>query len=546
MDHWINFHELMKDPSVTLLKAVTVDNIWSLQPLTNFLSVHFDDLLVHLMTDRMDSSRFDDYADFIARLNRKTNLEAFSETLSPRLRPADQAAFFESIGLMDQKRRRSLAYDLNTQGLSEFVTEPFFKDPSKLICELYGRLSLQETFGKRLYEIAAHIAWLYDLSIKELEENFVNNSLLDIEKKEVIETTSIFCETYEAAIQKEENINIQKALFILRAWERPVVTRWLLRFIYQPETVPCRSKAKAFTCLFALTDETEIVGDLEDLLELHRKVYFGSRLEYFKMTFNLQDLSKERASATVGNLLAKSSTLPPGIFRVLFEFCLDAQFSERCCLLEILNCLKQTRKRYLLRNITKMFHIFPQYALDAEFQAIYREIVSHPIDCFIAKHPDTLPIKPHHISVVRDLLDALAAEPFEVRAWRIGGVDVEWPELVRLLCDSGFVPLAAELGGMVVEAGLRATVLRQLMESRHFDEAIRFGFDRQKVFDYILEIGHLQHATEIFIDQHLDWFVEWLVDKRDVQALDHVRATLRNQGRTKEANRIAERARAIG
>jgi hypothetical protein len=79
------------------------------------------------------------------------------------------------------------------------------------------------------------------------------------------------------------------------------------------------------------------------------------------------------------------------------------------------------------------------------------------------------------------------------------------------------------------------------MESKHFDEVIRFGFDRQKVFDSILEIGLLQKAMEIFRDQHLDWFM----DKRDVKAMDNVQAKLKNQRRTKEANRIAQRTTAI-
>jgi hypothetical protein len=96
-----------------------------------------------------------------------------------------------------------------------------------------------------------------------------------------------------------------------------------------------------------------------------------------------------------------------------------------------------------------------------------------------------------------------------------------------------------------VEEAMRDNVLAQLMDTGHFDEAIRFGFDRDKIFRYILRIGQLKQATEILIDQHLDWFVEWLAGKRDVDALEKVQITLKNQGRTKEATRIAERTAGV-
>jgi hypothetical protein len=223
----------------------------------------------------------------------------------------------------------------------------------------------------------------------------------------------------------------------------------------------------------------------------------------------------------------------------------DTQLADRAALLTILTKLKESGKHFLLRMIAQVFQIFPQFSTNMEFQELYREIVSYPIDCFISKQPDTLPIRPHHLSVLRDLVEALAFEPFKIEKWKIGGADVEWPELVRRLCDAGFVALGAEIGGLVVEEAMRDSVLAQLMDTGHFDEAIRFGFDRDKIFRYILRIDQLKQATEILIDQHLDWFVEWLAGKKDVDALEKVQMTLKNQGRTKEATRIAEKTAGV-
>jgi hypothetical protein len=474
-------------------------------------------------------------------------LGPLSEQIPQKLRMADQPLFFESIGFVAERRRCSVIYELNSKGLGEFATEALLDDPSRLVCELYSRMTLQENLGNRLHEFAAQIAGIYDISVNKIREHLVNSWLREIEKHAVVETQSIFCETFEEAVQKDENTNIQKALFILRAWNSRTAAKWLLRFIYQADPIPCRVKAKAFSCLFAVSGEDEIrsafKGDFSSLLALHQQLYFGSRLEYFEVPFNLTEFNKENVAVTIQKYLTQP--IPAGAFRVLLELVLDAQLADRAALLTILTKLKESRKRFLLRMIGQVFQVFRQFAADMEFQELYREIVSYPIDCFISKQPDTLPIRPHHLSVLRDLVEALAFEPFKIVKWKIGGADVEWPELVRLLCDAGFVALGAEIGGLVVEEAMRDNVLAQLMDTGHFDEAIRFGFDRDKIFRYILRIDQLKQATEILIDQHLDWFVEWLAGKRDVDALEKVQMTLKKQGRTKEATRIAEKTAGV-
>jgi hypothetical protein len=363
----------------------------------------------------------------------------------------------------------------------------------------------------------------------------------------MVDGHSIFCETWEEAIEKDERTNIQKTMFVLRSWRPRTTVKWLIRFIHQTDPTPCRAKAKAFACLFAIADESELKivfhGDFNNLLSLHRQVYFGSRFEYFDVRFDLDDFNQENLSGTIQRYL--SQTLPAGAWRVLFEMALDSQVPDRASLIVILRKLLAHRQRYLLKMISRVFQTFPQFSPDVEFREIFREIVSYPISCFISKHPDTIPIRPHHRALFRDVLEALAFEPFKIERWRIEGNDVDWPDLVRMLCDAGFVELGAEIGGHAIEAELRDSIMLQLLETGHFDEAIRSGFDREKVFEHILAVGQLCQATEILIDQHLDWFVDWLAKKKDARDLSIVIDTLTKQGRTKEARRIAERTAAV-
>jgi hypothetical protein len=166
--------------------------------------------------------------------------------------------------------------------------------------------------------------------------------------------------------------------------------------------------------------------------------------------------------------------------------------------------------------------------------------VSAPLDEMIAKAESTRPFKAMHVSVIRQLFDVVAVEPLRIEAWIVNGAEKSWDEVVALLCCAGFASFAAELGSFVVDTQLRAAVLFQLLTLSHYDEVLRFGFDRDMIFDFVVREG-LEHATETLVDEHFNLFVHWLKARKNDAAIDRVRATLMKQGRTKEVKRMAER-----
>jgi hypothetical protein len=135
-------------------------------------------------------------------------------------------------------------------------------------------------------------------------------------------------------------------------------------------------------------------------------------------------------------------------------------------------------------------------------------------------------------------LDVLALEPFSVDTWLIGSADVSWEKMVKLLCSKGFSAFGAELGAIVVDEEPQGLILAHLMLAGHFDDAIKFGSDREAIFGHIIKQGNLEDATQVVMDDHFEIFVDWLTDRRDEASMARVRAALREQGRTIEEKRI--------
>ena len=540
----VDFHELMESPKDVLKKALTKTNVWDVMPLAPLLSVHTDELLLHLMLNVMNSPNFDDYQSFISMLKRKDSMQPLLKGLPKKLKAHELPRFYQAIGCVDMKRRQMTINDLNAVGLSEFTADKYLDDPSGMICEISSRMALHESFGKRLHKLTKNLAARYDLSINKIREYLVSTWLTDVETKRCVEKDSVFIETLEEEIYKDENTNIQKLLFILRSWKPRTAEKWLLRFIYQSDPVSYRAKAKAFACLFAVSDEETIrsafTGDFASLLELHKDIYYRSRLEIFDEALTSPKLTKKSVTTEICAMLERRDELDPGVFTTMFELCLDFHVNDRNIILSLVSILKKHRKRFMLRHICALLETFPEYVDDPEFQRNHIEVLSAPLDELIQRTENARRFSAHHLSVVRDMLDALAQEPFKIDHWIIHGESITWNDLIMKLCEVGYAQLASELGSMIVDKEARRSVMHQLLQSGHFDNALRFGFDRNDVFEFIVRES-LAQATETMIDEHFVIFVSWLDEKGDQESIEKVKQTLISQGRTMEVRRMTER-----
>jgi hypothetical protein len=542
-DHSVNFHELLKAPRDILFETITVDNFLALAPLGRLLGISSDELSLQFVLNVVTSQRFDDYAPVIAALKHKKSLEPLVAQIPQRLIARDRPRFFQSVGRLAEKRRYATINDLTAHGLTEFLDDGYLSHPSTLICELYSKMTLQESLGQRLHDLTRGIAEHFELAINKIREHLVELWLCEIEAKSVVDHPSIFNETLEEAIQKDENTNIQKSVFVLRAWKSRTAIKWLLRFIYQTGQVAYRAKSKAFACLFAVGDESEISGafthPFHELLQFHRQLYFGSRFAIVGVESELQDFSDENVPNTIANWLANPH-IDTGICRVLLELMLSAGIDNRSGLLRVLRLLLVGRKRFLLQVICSVFTVFPHFRNDHEFIDLYRSILSAPIEELIAKSEFTTPFRAHHLSVLREVLDAVACESAPLDNWLFRGAEVPWESIVEQLCAAGFAAFGAELGAMAVRADTRRVILSNLLRDGHFDEALKFGYDREAVFTSIIT-DHLEQATQMLVDAHLEALTDWLTARRDEESMGAVTRTLCQQGRTVEAKRHSQK-----
>jgi hypothetical protein len=255
--------------------------------------------------------------------------------------------------------------------------------------------------------------------------------------------------------------------------------------------------------------------------------------------FSIEDFDEENLERTIRAVLSMGDALqhPPP---VLLEMLIDGHVRDHELILEVLYFLKEKRKRLLLMSFSTLLQAVPDLVDNIAFRQIYREILSAPIDELISKGEDTRPFRAHHMSVVRDLLENLGDEPFEMDTWIIGGLELTWDEMIGRLCASGFSPLGAEIGGFVVDLETRNAVTYQLISLGHFDDALRFGFDKDVIFNFVIKEG-LERATQTLIDEHFVLFVEWLKSGGYEDAIERVKTALMNQGRTVEVKRMMER-----
>jgi hypothetical protein len=92
----------------------------------------------------------------------------------------------------------------------------------------------------------------------------------------------------------------------------------------------------------------------------------------------------------------------------------------------------------------------------------------------------------------------------------------------------------------VVDLETKHRILYQLVAAAHFDDALKFGFDQDMIFSFVVKEG-LERATQTLIDEHFVMFVGWLKERNDEESIERVKIALIDQGRTMEVKRMMER-----
>lgn len=543
VNHQIDFHKLIDNPSETLKEALTIENIWELYPLITHFDLNHDEILLYFLVNKTDSPNLNDYDTFISKLRKKESLDPLLEHIAPRFSEYDKITFYQSLGCVEKKRYTQTTFNLRSFGLEEFITDEFMENPSRLICEIYCKMSLHEKLGERLHKLAKKITARYELSISKIHEHLINIWLNENETKALPNEDAIFLETTEMAASKEDQTNIQKSLFILRTWKPRDAAKWLIRFIYQGDSISYRARAKASTCLFNLTQPNVIAssynGNFLNLIKLHKTIYYSSRFELFGIKTQLSDFEPDNIKKTIKNIM-KNNDLLPGIFTGIFTIIIEHKIDDLKLIIQVLQKLSITRKRFLLQNFINFYNVFPQYKTNEHIKAMFIETISAPFSELIEKREYTKPFKSHHLSVIRDVFAVISIEPFKIDHFVIQGQQVTWETMISQLCSIGFAPLAAELGSLIIDEDVRSSVLYRILDNGNYDESLQFGFDHELIFNYIVEHS-LEQATETMIDEHFIMFTAWLKINKKEDAILKVTDALMKQGRTMEVKRMNER-----
>lgn len=536
----VDFHELLKNPLECLCAVITCENIWHVVCLAANLEIDTDPILIRFMLDVLTSKVFEDYRPFVERLTVRDNPELMAR-LPEKLKPTERDKFYHSIGYVNLMVREMTRGCLLSIGLDAYCDDSNLDNPKELISVLYTAIPLHETLGTKLHVLTKKIADLNELSITKIRQGLVTTWLNALETAEATDSESIFVETYEEAIAKEENLNIQRALFILRSWKMKNATRFLLKFICSQGPTDYRAKAKAFSCMFSVGSESLIAksfaGAYEDLLRLHKEMWYRSRLVLFGEQLRTPNICRETVEKVVRGFLARKEELSAGVFPPLFELCLDFEINDKDLLMSIIGELEKTRKRFLMTHIGRLFRVFPEFLTDTDFHAKFILALSAPLDELVTKRPS--PLRLYHQGVVSDLLTALATKPVVLDHWVIRGERLPWNEAIITICSAGFSAFATELGSFVVEPDIRRLVLHQLLDVGLYDAAITVGFHTDEIFQYTRK-NRLADAIEQMSDRHMTQFVQWLKDQEDYASVEKVAAIMVEQGRAGAAKKLME------
>ncbi|OHS94378.1 hypothetical protein TRFO_39442 [Tritrichomonas foetus] len=515
--HTINFHALKNDPMTILKTEITQENYYEILSLADLFELDTDELLMTLMTSKMNSSNFEDYNPIVNKLREGSHVTQLLK-LIPRFTNHDQINFLNAIGRFDIKRTKQTMFDLMRMRLNSFITDEYLNDPIKLITVLYSKIDLHESLGGRLHKFAKTVATRFGYDIFEVQAQIVTQFLTE---EEIIEYKPTRITIFEYPPEPQ---NMQRALFILRKWKVDSAIDWLAKFVENPNN-SYFSRSLAIQCWTSVSD-----GDVPE--EVDPAVF------YFK------------------GMIEKSSVEPPEEITDEFMYQLVDQGGVAHCklfieyvtyyhlendeyILKALKILESTETLFLLQAMILLFFYNPVHKSPKIFE-IFIKVISAPIAEVIFKHENFLPAKTQHIAVIRDIFNAISLSRYPINYLYINNTKCSWGNVAEMLCKVGSPALAAELGSHLVNRKDKNDVLCHLMHGFHFDDAITFGFDKKTIFEYIVN-GHIAHATETLIDAHFVLFTSWLLEKGDMDSIKEVERALVNQGRTLEIKRLKER-----
>lgn len=521
--HNIDFHKLMVKPMSTLRDNITLLNVFQLLPLANMLEVSTDDLILHLIIAKMNSSNYEDYQPLISRLQIESCLRPLLQHLTQRFSSQDQIQFFTQVGKSDKQHIKEVMFVLMEAALPEFIKEEYLHQPKLLITELYNSLPLQQKKGNKIHSIAKLIAKHYEIDLYEIQEENVRNWLsypdIDIgvsvgELRRV--PSSVFDE-------QKGNTNLQKALFILRKWQKERATKWLLDFY--DSTDDFHAKSMAISCLVTVADESLYPADDFDISDF----YFA---QYFHEITDLNELNPEFIKARIA--------LDVDDPKILLQYFIDHHIEDPDSIITLVKRLLIVSKRFILTEFIHLFNAIPSLTQNEEVWKLFIEVISSPVAEITMKEEHWKPSKSHHFEVISDVLDALSLSPFPIEYIIVNGEELTWGDAANQLCAMGSSALLAEIGSNIVQTKTRNIILANLLVGNHFDDALSWGYDHEVIFEYIVHYN-IETATEVILDQHFIMFTLWLKSKGYRDAIIRVENALKNQGRTNELKRMHER-----
>ena len=514
----IDFHMLKKDPLAVLRSAVVVDNIFDILPLAQCFQIPCDDILLTLMIDKMKSKSFSDYQPIVNKIRDSSSVSRLLK-LIPRFSNHDQISFLKAIGRFDIKRTKKTMLDLTKLGLNEYAKDELLKDPVQLLTTLYSSIDIQEKLGNKLHKLANVLASRFSFDLFEVQESIIDKFFSE---EEIIEFKPVHNSIFEFPPDPQ---NMQRALFILRKWDLSLAADWLNDYVCDEEK-SYFSRSMAIQCWCSISD-----GDIPENIDI-ASMYFKGLLERAQVEIPF-DLTKE----FMLSLLENKNAL---VYRCVFEYIIYFKITDEKPVIQILEYLLENDLLYILRTIIKLFYEMPYFYQVNRAIEIFIAIISKPIEEIILKKVQWQVAKSQHMAILRYIYNAISLFKIPINSLIIDGKNTEWGEIAERLCNVGAATLAAQLGLHLVIPKHRDDVLLYLMKGSYFDDAIENGFDKDTIFNFIID-GHIEHAAQTLIDLHFMHFTQWLKDRNDTKSIDLVESTLIQQGRTVEAKRMRER-----
>jgi hypothetical protein len=457
----------------------------------------------------MDSSKFDDYAGFVARIRDEASVGPLLEALFPRFPLQEQLSFFKGLQRFGLHGLQETIFDLVKNGLSEFIQDQLLNNPFRLIESMYSNLRLQERLGQRLHSLLAEIANRYDMDFLEIQKHVVLT---------LCDPRAADPDCSPAMVDGGENL--QLAFFIVLTWIPSQAIGILKKMATTPHTTYYQKSVAVTLLSFFLPHD------------------FGDQDFYVRATFEALGIDPEADIRSVD-----AGEADPQLASALLLHCIDNRISDESFVLPVLRRLRDTHPRFLLTHMWQLFERMPIWSSDEVFE-IYRVLVSR-ILWDVMVNSTSKRSRMNQASPLRDAFVAISVSPRPIDYLVIDGTPWSWGRFACSLCNAGQSVLAAELGGHLPCLPHRRAVLFHVLQEGHYDDALHFGLGIDDIFHF-LATQCLESATQTLMDQNFVLFTRWLKAKGLKDSIAQVEQALQKQGRTVELKRMRERLELVG